>query len=116
MFKVRVRVVAVFACGSFSIVVGAGDCVQTAGSRMCRSAVHVLACCVLQVGEPRPLPFLMKVLRDVGRGLQSVRASRVLHMDLKAANVVLDWDGPDSRYALHHMELKPCHCVCMFVM
>ena len=60
-----------------------------------------------QVGEPRPLPFLVKVLHDVGRGLLSVRANRVLHMDLKAANVVLDWAGPDSRYALPHMELGP---------
>jgi hypothetical protein len=51
-----------------------------------------------QVGEPRPLPFLVKVLHDVGRGLQSARSNHVLHMDVKVANVVLDWDGPDSRY------------------
>ena len=47
---------------------------------------------------PRPLPFLVKVLHDVGCGLLSIRATRVVHMDLKAANVVLDWAGPDSRY------------------
>ena len=61
--------------------------------------MHVPVCCLHQVGEPRPLPFLVKVLCDVGRGLLSVRANRVVHMDLKAANVVLDWGGPDSRYA-----------------
>ncbi len=47
---------------------------------------------------PRPLPFLVKVLHDVGCGLLSIRTTRVVHMDLKAANVVLDWAGPDSRY------------------
>ena len=50
------------------------------------------------MGVPRPLPFLVKVLHDVGCGLLSIRATRVVHMDLKAANVVLDWAGPDSRY------------------
>jgi hypothetical protein len=59
------------------------------------------------VGVPRPLPFLVKVLHDVGCGLLSIRATRVVHMDLKAANVVLDWAGPDSRYPSlpHHPTL-----------
>ena len=54
------------------------------------------------MGVPRPLPFLVKVLHDVGCGLLSIRATRVVHMDLKAANVVLDWAGPDSRYHSQH--------------
>ena len=64
---------------------------------------------------PRPLPFLVKVLHDVGCGLLSIRATRVVHMDLKAANVVLDWAGPDSRYHSlppplpHHTTLPHSH-------
>ncbi len=50
-----------------------------------------------QVGVPRPLPFVVKVLHDVGRGLLSVVANRVIHMDMKPGNVVVDWAGPDSR-------------------
>jgi len=43
------------------------------------------------------VPFVAKVLYDVARGLQSARdRNHVIHMDVKAANVVLDWDGPDS--------------------
>ncbi len=49
------------------------------------------------MGQPRPLPFVVKVLHDVGCGLLSIRANRVLHMDLTEYNVVLDWAGPDSR-------------------
>ncbi len=61
---------------------------------MCRGN-RACACVLLcQVGEPRPLPFLVKVLVDVGRGLLSARSNHVLHMDVKAANVVLDWVGP----------------------
>ncbi len=62
---------------------------------------------------PRPLPFLVKVLHDVGCGLLFIRATRVVHMDLKAANVVLDWAGPDSRYPsqplLPHHPTLPHH-------
>ncbi len=87
---------------------------------------------------PRPLPFLVKVLHDVGCGLLSIRATRVVHMDLKAANVVLDWAGPDSRYHSlpphyppplpfptpltyaagtyhHHHECIPLHGECLLV-
>ena len=54
---------------------------------------------VRQVGTPRPIAFVVKVLLDVGSGLLAARSNRVVHMDVKAANVVLDWEGPDSRYA-----------------
>ncbi len=56
----------------------------------------LVSLCCLQPG-PRPVPFVVKVLYDVARGLQSARdRNHVIHMDVKAANVVLDWDGPDS--------------------
>ncbi len=99
---------AVVACCSVLLVdctVAIAGVVGVLGAAAC--PCHACACVLFvqnQVGEPRPLPFLVKVLCDVGRGLLSVRANRVLHMDLKAANVVLDWAGPDSRYAQHHME------------
>lgn len=67
-------------------------CSRCSGSVCVHWDVHVS----LQIGVPRPLPFLLKVLVDVGRGLLSARAARVLHMDVKAANVVVDWEGPDS--------------------
>jgi hypothetical protein len=73
-------------------------------------------CCgrgAVQAG-PRPAPFVVKVLYDVACGLQSARDNNnVVHMDVKAANIVLDWGGPDSVTCVHsaceHCTFAWCH-------
>ncbi len=66
------------------------------------------------MGVPRPLPFIVKVLHDVGHGLLSARSNHVLHMDVKAANVVLDWGGPNCGALPHALVIDfGCGVECM---
>ncbi len=88
-------------------------CPRCPQHRALACVLHSL-CVVRQVGTPRPIAFVVKVLLDVGSGLLAARNNRVVHMDVKAANVVLDWEGPDSRYATNRQHQPapsiPIHC------
>lgn len=52
-----------------------------------------------------PLPLMKRILRDSLRGIAALHEKGIVHTDIKANNIMIDWDETDGETAVHQVQI-----------
>lgn len=52
-----------------------------------------------------PLPLMKRILRDSLRGIAALHEKGIVHTDIKANNIMVDWDETDGNTTVHQVQI-----------